>query len=246
MTEQVATGGTVANPGAAPTQQAAPMTAAQPAAPMTAAQQSGIGKLAEIRAQISDPMTTREQKDGLMAQLSNLSRHVFLDEKYGEAKPDPRATSNEPYIPGAEIAAPLREAPTKSDLSELVAAGKVKGLSEHTAGAVAAFVDSVKMPRVVADTLLDSVSRHYGATFDEQAVNVEPLSQREEREFFELAASAHPGGQDGLNKLSGEVRDLLQRAGMLADFDKKGLTRTSLAFDSRVLNSLKLWLTARA
>jgi hypothetical protein len=137
----------------------------------------------------------------------------------------------------------LNKPMTADELSQLKFTGTVKGLHPTVSGAVSDFVREFAVPKVIADQILDRATKHLGATHDEPAFErIETLSSEQQREYYEEASRAHPGGSEALNKLTTEVRGMLQERGLLERFEKVGLTRTSLAFDARVLHALRLWL----
>lgn len=216
-------------------------------AQFTPEQTAAVTHLGELRKQASDPALDRGKRDALMGKMSELSRHAFLGEKspswYSDAKPDPRLSDASDHNDMAEIGAPLSESMTADELSQLKFAGTVKGLHPIVSGAVSDFVREFAVPKVIADTILDRAVKHLGATHGEPAFErIETLSSEQEREYYDEASRGYPGGSDALGRLTTEIRDGLKSRGLLERFEKSGLTRTSLAYDARVLHALRLWL----
>lgn len=219
----------------------------EPAAePASESQTAAIAHLAELRTQAADPALDHGKRDALMKKMSELTHHIHLGAKapawLDGAKPDPRLSDTSEYDPMSSLNAPLSEKMSADQLAQMKTAGTVKGLHPTVSSAIASFVSEMAIPKVIADTILDRAVKHFGATHDESAYErIETLSPERQREFYEEASRAHPGGSEALNKLTTEVRGMLQERGLLERFEKTGLTRTSLAFDARVLHALRLW-----
>lgn len=217
------------------------------AEPASESQTAAIAHLTELRKQASDPTLDHGKRDALMHKMSQLSRHAFLGEKspswFGAALPDPRLSDTSEYDPMSNLNAPLSEKMSADQLAQMKTAGTVKGLHPTVSGAIASFVSEMAIPKVIADTILDRAVKHLGSTHDEPAFErIETLSSEQQLEYYNEASRVHPGGSEALNRLTTEVRGMLQERGLLERFEKVGLTRTSLAFDARTLYALRLWL----
>ncbi len=86
---------------------------------------------------------------------------------------------------------------------------------------------------------MDRVRAHVGATYEYPAESqLVPLSEAEPREYIETA-SRSVGGKK-LVELSQRAREFLAARGVLDEFDKNGLTMTTLAFDPKLLHTLAM------
>jgi hypothetical protein len=208
-------------------------------------QTAAVAHLAELRKQAADPALDRGKRDALMQKMSELSRHAFLGERspswYGEQTPDPRLSDNSEYDEMSGALDGLAKPMTADEKSQFKFAGTVKGLHPAVNGEVSKFVEALAMPSVIANQILDRAVKHYGADFDGPALTkIEPLSAAEQADFYETGARIHPGGAPAFAKLAADVREALGPE-IVAELDRRGLTKTSLAYDARVLNALLFW-----
>jgi hypothetical protein len=216
----------------------------------TPAQTAGLAEINNLRAQASDPALEHGKRDALMQKLSEMQRHVFAGgEKpawFGEALAvDPKTGMQEHDSFAASLGEGLTRPASAEELSHLRSAGTIKGLHPEVSGAVATFVRDLAMPKVIADEILARAVHHAGKEHDMPALSMaeafRPLNDAEVQDFYN-EASRVLGGSDKLDALTKEVRGLLQERGILAEMDRKGFTKISLAFDPRVLYALRLWL----
>jgi hypothetical protein len=136
------------------------------------------------------------------------------------------------------------------ELAMFKSAGTIRGLHPSTSGAVAALVQDLAMPKVIANQILDRSVKHFGQEHDGDALTAAeafaPLSPEQEREYREVACRVHPGGAPAFEGLSREVREMLKERGVLEALEKSGFMRSSLMFDARVLHALRLWCQTSA
>jgi len=114
----------------------------------------------------------------------------------------------------------------------LLARAKVQGVAPNVAEAGIEICRELGLDEAASSTLMARVAKH--STDEKNSQGFVPLDEAERAEFVDASARAL-GGLDKLEALSARARQFLEYKGVLAEYDKAGLTNSSLAYDPRVL-----------
>jgi hypothetical protein len=207
-------------------------------APMSKEHAAGHAELAKIRAGMAD-RTAPEQRAQDWKKLTELHRHVFdKGAKPSWYLPDqqPPADMRE-WGGGLEAKLEAEAQPITAEISDrLLARTKVQGVAPHVAETGVEICRSLGLDEAASSTIMSRISKHYSAGGMDGEGFI-PLDQSETAEFAGEAARLM-GGNDKLQAASERARQFLEHKGLLADLDKSGATKSSLAFDPRVINAL--------
>jgi hypothetical protein len=214
---------------------------AQPAAPtpMPADRQASLTRAAELMARLSDPTLTGEQRERTMQKISAYQRHGF----HGGESPEPKAT--DPKLHDMRPHDSLRdafEAMQKPATPEILKAAVddivIKGVDRQLAQQATDVAAELGLSASALKSVLGRIHVHHGARHDRGPDT--GLYAIEEAEVPEWAAEAAriAGSTEKFHDLTERARDFLQSKNLLTQFDKLGLTSTSLAFDVQLLQVL--------
>lgn len=115
-----------------------------------------------------------------------------------------------------------------------------RGLNPAVADVLATMASDCAVPAPVANDIKAVALAHYGP--DGRMAGVDSIPVLDDEGLAEMyAAAVDKYGEETFTDLTAAARETLQRKGLLAKFDELGFTRSTLAFDRRVLRALAYW-----
>jgi hypothetical protein len=166
------------------------------------------------------------------ARLDQVWKHAHAD---GRAPADYAAIKPEDHRPADGLRDALEaeaQTLTQQQAERLLARAKVQGVAPEMAQVSLAACQSLGLDEVSTQTVLSRIAKHNSGEADFY------IPTEAEAVEYQAEASRLYGGNERFRAASERVRAFLERKGVLAEWDRMGLTRSSLAFDPRVLNAL--------
>lgn len=234
MSEQstAATGASAPAPGATVAE-----GSAQPAE-LGAEQQAALKEIDRMRGEYGN--TPSDKRDALTQKISKLQRFAFghgdkpADFMPGDPPPPDLREHDSLRDTFEQMAQPASEQQTKAAVNNAVIQGVDRALAQKAADVCTVLGLSEGLTRNV----LDRVRAHHGATHGHSSeADVAILADHEMPEYVNEAARFF-GSSQKLKEVSVRAREFLQSRGLLEKFDKSGLTRSTLAFDPKLLHTL--------
>ena len=133
-----------------------------------------------------------------------------------------------------DLAKPTTDEVVKGVIDKVVVQGVNRALAEEVAHTC---VD-LGMSEPHTRAILDCVREHHGATPHGGPDTDFKLVREDEVEELMSKAGQAFGGTDKFEAASERAREFLKAKGVLDEFDRLGLTRSTLAFDARLIHTL--------
>lgn len=215
---------------------------AEPAQPaqMTPEQVAALDRVADLRGRVLDKSLSDEQRQHTMARISELQRFAFGGERpaWLDPKPDPRATSLQPYDPISEGLAPGYEAMNEEQKGLVRSDAMLWGLPPGEADNFLKLAEQAQLPHGHAKDIVGRIAHHYR----ESGGNVQ-LSAEDHADLASEAVRSF-GGEARYLEVAGKARAYLASVGLLEYVDNE-LANSSIVWDPRILLSLSNLATAR-
>jgi hypothetical protein len=217
----------------APIQESAPQ-------PMGSEQQAALQEIGKLRASYGS--TPSDQRDTLTQRIVELQRWAFGTGSkpawYGPQTPDPKLTDMRPHDSLRDAFEAMAQPAPPEVLKFAVHDAVIKGVDRQLAQQVADTCGDLGLSTSALKDVMARVRAHHGAEHDHGPdTGLRVLDEAEAGAFIE-EASRIVGSTEKFQALSQRARDFLQHKGVLAEFDRLGLTSTSLAFDPKLLLTL--------
>lgn len=208
---------------------------------MNAEQQAALADVERLRGEyIKAPS---DQRDAIAAKISGRQRFAF---GYGEKPadfmpmPDPKLNDTRPHDSERDFFEALAQPASAQQIKGAVDNAVGQGVNRQLAERAAAVCAELQLSEGHAKTLLDRVRAHHGAAADFGPDSEIRLLADSEVDEYSEEASRLLGSSLKLEELSLRARDFLAHRGVLEKFDSLGLTRSSLAFDPKLLHTLAM------
>ncbi|MGQ0511428.1 MAG: hypothetical protein ACT4P9_12525 [Betaproteobacteria bacterium] len=127
---------------------------------------------------------------------------------------------------------------SEQQIGAAVDSAVVQGVNRELAERAAGICADLALSEGATRTILDRVRAHHGSSFEAGPdSDIAILTDAETQEHIAEASRLY-GGTEKLEAASRQAREYLRARGVLDKFDKAGITRSSLAFDPKLLSAL--------
>ena len=181
-----------------------------------------------------------EQRDAITRQIVARQRFAAgYGEKPADFMPEQKqAPDTRAHNPMLELDQQMVTPASTPQLEQAVKNAVVQGVDRGLAQQVAQGCGELGLCESHTRTILAAVRAHHGADHEFTADSgLRPLSESEIPEWH-AEASRLAGGNEKFAALTERARAFLAHRGVLEEFDRRGYTSTSLAFDPSVLITL--------